>query len=339
VEKLGRIREAVSAPRRLTPAELLPWAAVVTTYFLLPSYLPLATQIMVMMLFALSLDLILGYTGIVTLGHAAYYGVGAYTAGILAVSGWAEPITGLLFASAVAALVGLLTGYIILRTSGLALLMLGLAVMLLLQELANHLGWLTGGADGLQGIVMQPLLGAFKFDIYGHAGFVYAALVLFAGWVFSRHLVHSPFGRSLVGIRENPVRMLAIGVPVGARKLIVFTIAAGLAGTAGALSAQTNQFVALNVLSFELSGTVLVILVLGGAGRLYGAFIGAPLYMLAQDSLAKSSPSFWLIWLGLILIGIVMFSRGGALGFVELLRRGLPNIRMPGRSKGHGAAR
>jgi branched-chain amino acid transport system permease protein len=163
--------------------------------------------------------------------------------------------------------------------------------------------------------------------MYGHVGFVYAALVLFVGWVFSRHLVNSPFGRSLVGIRENPVRMIAIGVPVGARKLIVFTIAAGLAGTAGALSAQTNQFVALNVLSFELSGTVLVILVLGGTGRLYGAFVGAPLYMLAQDSLAKSSPSFWLIWLGLILIGIVMLSRGGALGLLDLLWRRLPNVR------------
>jgi branched-chain amino acid transport system permease protein len=337
VEKLGRIREAVRARRRLKPAELLPWIAAVATYFLLPSYLPLTTQIMVMVLFALSLDLILGYTGIVTLGHAAYYGIGAYTAGILAVSGWAEPISGLLFASAVAGLVGLLTGYIILRTSGLTLLMLGMAVTLLLQELANHFGSITGGADGLQGITMQPLLGEFAFDMYGQVGFIYAFVVLFFGWLFCRYLVHSPFGRSLIGIRENPIRMVAIGVPVGGRKLIVFTIAAGLAGAAGALSAQTNQFVALNALSFELSGTVLVILVLGGAGRLYGAFVGAPLYMLAQDSLAKSSPSFWLIWLGLILIGIVMFSRGGALGLIELAYRFLSNVRAWRPFKGQGA--
>jgi branched-chain amino acid transport system permease protein len=334
VEKLGPIREALRATRRLQPAELLPWIAVVAIYFFLPSYLPLTTQIMVMILFALSLDLILGYTGIVTLGHAAYYGIGAYAAGIVAVAGWAEPISGLLVVSAAAALVGLLTGYIILRTSGLTLLMLGMAVTLLLQEVANHLGWLTGGADGLQGIVMQPLLGKFEFDMYGHVGFIYATLVLFLGWLFCRHLVHSPFGRSLIGIRENPVRMVAIGAPVGSRKLIIFTIAAAVAGAAGALSAQTNQFVSLNVLSFELSGTVLVILVLGGVGRLYGAFVGAPLYMLAQDSLAKSSPSFWLIWLGLILIGVVMFSRGGALGLLELARR---RLAMLARTRGQEA--
>ncbi len=337
MEKLARIREAVRAKRRLKAAELLPWGALVAVYFVLPSYLPLATQIMVMILFALSLDLILGYTGIVTLGHAAYYGIGAYTAGILAISGWAEPISGLLLASAAAALIGLLTGYIILRTSGLTLLMLGMAVTLLLQEVANHFGSITGGADGLQGIMMQPLLGEFPFDLYGQVGFIYAVVVLFIGWLYCRRLVHSPFGRSLVGIRENPLRMIAIGVPVGARKLIVFTIAAGLAGAAGALSAQTNQFVALNALSFELSGTVLVILVLGGAGRLYGAFVGAPLYMLAQDSLAKSSPSFWLIWLGLILVGIVMFSRGGALGLIESVRRRMPNIRAMRPFKGPGA--
>jgi branched-chain amino acid transport system permease protein len=320
---LGRpqMLAVMRASRRLRMVELLPWIVLIGTYFLLPSYLPLATQIIVMILFALSLDLILGYTGIVTLGHAAYYGVGAYTAGILAVSGWSEPISGLLAATVMAAIVGLVTGYIILRTKGLTLLMLGMAVTLLFEALANHFNAITGGADGLQGIVTPPLLGRFDFDLYGKVGYVYAAIVLFLAWIVCRRLVLAPFGRSLVGIRENPVRMAAIGVPVAWRKLIVFTIAAALAGLAGALSAQTNQFVSLNSLSFELSGTVLVVLVLGGTGRLYGAFIGAPIYMIAQDALAKSSPTFWLFWLGLILIGIVMFSRGGVLGIVDLLRK------------------
>jgi branched-chain amino acid transport system permease protein len=171
--------------------------------------------------------------------------------------------------------------------------------------------------------MMPPLLGRFEFDLYGKVGYVYAAVVLFLAWLVCRRLLLAPFGRSLVGIRENPLRMAAIGVPVSRRKLIIFTVAAALAGLAGALSAQTNQFVSLNSLSFELSGTVLVVLVLGGAGRLYGAFIGAPIYMIAQDTLAKSSPTFWLFWLGLILIGIVMFSRGGVLGLVDLLQRQL----------------
>jgi branched-chain amino acid transport system permease protein len=316
----------VRATRRLRMVELLPWVILIGTYLLLPSYLPLATQVIVMILFALSLDLLLGYTGIVTLGHAAYYGVGAYTAGILAVSGWSEPISGLLAATVMASIVGLVTGYIILRTKGLTLLMLSMAVTLLLEALANHFNSITGGADGLQGIVMPPLLGHFEFDLYGKVGYVYAAIVLFLVWVACRQLLLAPFGRSLVGVRENPVRMAAIGVPVARRKLIIFTIAAALAGLAGALSAQTNQFVGLNSLSFELSGTVLVVLVLGGAGRLYGAFIGAPIYMIAQDALAKSSPTFWLFWLGLILIGIVMFSRGGVLGIVDLLRRQLGGL-------------
>ena len=326
METRAQALDAVRSARRLRPLELLPWLAAAAVYVFLPDYLPLATQIAVMILFALSLDLILGYTGIVTLGHAAYFGVGAYAAGILAVSGWNEPLSGLVIATAVAALTGLVTGYIILRTRGLALLMLGMAVTLLLHEFANHFNSITGGADGLQGITIQPLLGHFGFDLYGKVGFVYAVLVLFGAWLFCRRLVHAPFGRSLVGIRENPTRMTAVGVPVGRRKLMIFTIASALAGLAGALSAQTNQFVALNALSFELSGTVLVILVLGGAGRLYGAFIGAPLYMAAQDALAKSSPTYWLFWLGLILICIVMFSRGGALSIVDLLWRRLARL-------------
>lgn len=311
------------ATRALRVTELLPWVILIGTYFFLPSYLPLATQVIVMILFALSLDLVLGYTGVVTLGHAAYYGVGAYTAGILAVSGWSEPISGLLAATVAAAVVGLVTGYIILRTKGLTLLMLGMAVTLLLEALANHFNSITGGADGLQGITMPPLLGRFEFDLYGKVGFVYSAIALFVVWLICRRLLLAPFGRSLVGIRENPVRMAAIGVPVARRKVIIFTLAAAFAGLAGALSAQTNQFVGLNSLSFELSGTVLVVLVLGGAGRLYGAFVGAPIYMIAQDALAKSSPTFWLFWLGLILIGIVMFSRGGVLGIVDLLGKQL----------------
>ena len=174
------------ATRRLRVIELLPWLILIGTYFLLPSYLPLATQIIVMILFALSLDLLLGYTGVVTLGHAAYYGVGAYTAGILAVSHWSEPISGLLAATVMAGIVGLVTGYIILRTKGLTLLMLGMAVTLLLEALANHFNSITGGADGLQGIMMPPLLGRFEFALYGKVGYVYAAVVLFLAWLVCR---------------------------------------------------------------------------------------------------------------------------------------------------------
>jgi branched-chain amino acid transport system permease protein len=309
-----------AAAHRLRVGEMLPWLCAVGAYFIFPGYLALGGQILIMVLFALSLDLILGYAGIVTLGHAAFFGTGAYVAGILAVHGWTEPLSLLVAAGAVAALLGVVTGAIVLRTSGLTLLMVTLVVAELLQEAANRLGWLTGGADGLQGIAIAPLLGFFRFDLFGRTAYLYCLVILFLAWAAARLIVRSPFGRSLVGIRENVTRMHAIGSPVFRRRLRIYAISAGIAGIAGALLTETTQFVALQVLSFELSGTVLVMLILGGVGRLYGAFIGAPLYMIAQDQLARDNPAYWLFWIGLLLVVVVIFARGGMLGIVDRLR-------------------
>jgi branched-chain amino acid transport system permease protein len=278
-----------------------------------------------MVLFALSLDLILGYAGIVTLGHAAFFGVGAYAAGILAVHGWHEPISALAVAGVVAGLVGLVSGLIILRTHGLTLLMLTLAIVFMLEELANKASWLTGGADGLQGMRVEPVFGAFRFDMFGRTAYWYSLAILFLGWIFMRVLVHSPFGRSLTGIRENVVRMHAIGTPVRRRLVMAYAISAALAGVAGGLLAQTTQFVGLNVISFQRSGAILIMLIFGGVGRLYGAFVGAPIFMIAEDELAKTDPVYWFFWLGLLLVLVVMFARGGLLGVAEqawrLIRR------------------
>jgi branched-chain amino acid transport system permease protein len=297
--------------------EMLPWLAAVAGYFLWPDHLALGNQIFVAVLFALSLDLILGYAGIVTLGHAAFFGVGAYTAGILAVHGWHEPLSALVVAGVVAGAVGLVSGLIILRTHGLTLLMLTLAIVFMLEELANKASWLTGGADGLQGMSVAPVFGMFRFDMFGRTAYWYSLGVLFLGWVFMRILVHSPFGRSLTGIRENVVRMHAIGTPVRARLVTAYAISAVLAGIAGGVLAQTTQFVGLNVVSFQRSGAILIMLIFGGVGRLYGAFVGAPLYMIAEDELAKSDPVYWFFWLGLLLVLVVMFARGGVLGLGE----------------------
>ncbi len=308
------------AIRRFRPVEALPWILAVAAFFLLPQYLQLGSQILIMALFALSFDLLLGYGGIVTLGHAAYFGAGAYTAGLLAKYGWSEPLSGLAISGLVSGLLGTVAGAVILRTKALALLMLGMAVSLLLLELANHAVGITGGADGLQGMDVSPLLGHFGFDMYGKTAFVYALIVLMLAWLFVRGLVNAPFGRSLVGIRQNPARMQALGVSVWGRKLVAFAISSFLAGLAGALSAQTNQFVSLSVFSLELSGIVIVILVLGGVGRLYGAMVGATVYMVAQDTLSKDQPAFWLFWIGLLLVLTVLFNRGGILGIVDSLR-------------------
>jgi len=309
--------ETLARRHRLHPLEALPWLLALAAYFVFPSYLALGAQILIMTLFALSLDLILGFAGIVTLGQAAFFGAGAYAAGLLGAHGWSEPLSGLVVAAAAAGTLGAVTGFIVLRTEGLTLLMLTLMISVMLQEAANKAGSITGGADGLQGIAIAPVLGHFRFDIFGRTAYLYSLAVLFLGWLLVRAIVHSPFGRSLTGIRENVARMHAIGAPVRRRQIIAYTIAAALSGVAGALLTQTTQFVALEVLGFGRSGSVLIMLILGGVGRLYGAFLGAPLYMLAQDRLAELDPAYWYLPIGLLLIAVVMLARGGLLGLCD----------------------
>jgi branched-chain amino acid transport system permease protein len=310
---------------RYHPLEAVPWLIAVAAYFAFPSYLPLGAQILATILFALSTDLVLGYAGIVTLGQAAFFGAGAYASGLLAAHGWGEPITGLLAGAAAAALIGVLSGLVILRTSGLTLLMLTLVVASMLYEAVNKASWLTGGDDGLQGMQVWPIFGWFRFDLFGRTAYCYCLISLFLCWLAARRIVHSPFGRSLTGIRENTRRMHAIGAPVAGRRLVVYTISAALAGTSGALIAQTTGFVGLTFLGLDRSGTVLIMLIIGGVGRLYGAFIGVPLYMIAQDRFSTIEPVYWYFWIGMLMVFFVVFARGGVLGLVERLqmRRGV----------------
>jgi branched-chain amino acid transport system permease protein len=311
-------RASVGARHRWRAWEALPWLLALGAFLAFPSYLFLGTQILILVLFALSLDLILGYAGIVTLGHAAYFGLGAYIAGMLSAhAGWHEPITGLLVAGAGAAAFGWLSGLLLLRYRGLALLMLTLAVGIMLMELANVLEAWTGGFDGLYGITPAPLFGRFENDLFGRNYFAYSLGVLFLVFLACRHLVHSPFGLALQGVRDNEARMRAIGCDVLRVRVTVFALAAGIAGLAGALFAQAHAFVTLDVLSFARSGTVLIVLILGGVGRLYGAFVGATVYYLLEDQLAKISPEFWQFGVGLVLVLVVLFARGGLLGLLD----------------------
>ena len=306
---------------RLRAIEALPWTVAIGAYFVFGDQLPFASQILITILFALSLDLVLGFAGIISLGHAAFYGTGAYVAGIYAIHVSHEPLSGLLAAAAAAALVGAVSGLVILRTHGLTQLMLTLAFATLLAEAANKASFITGGNDGLQGIEIDPIGGLFRFDMFGRTGYLYCLIVLFCSWFALRALLASPFGQSLIGIRENVSRMHAIGAPVARRLLITYATGAALAGIAGGLLAQTTQFVGQSVLSFERSGEIVIILVFGGIGRVYGAFIGAAVYMIAQDQFAKSDPEFWNFWIGLLLVLTVLFARGGILGVIDRLRR------------------
>jgi branched-chain amino acid transport system permease protein len=267
----------------------------------------------------MSLDLLVGYCGLVTLGHAAFFGMGAYTAGILALRLSPDPLIGLAAGAATAALLGLMSGTILLRSRRLTLIMLSLATVLLVQEVANRMNWLTGGADGLQGITMAPVLGRFAFDLQGRVAYVYAAVVLALGFLVFRTVIDSNYGKSLVGIRENEARMRAIGTPVDARLRTAFVISATLAGVAGALQAQVVEFVSLNAASVEFSGEMMVMLILGGPGRRYGAFLGAPLYVFMQDYLAREDPANWYLWIGLMLLAIVIFAPGGLTRWIGAL--------------------
>lgn len=294
--------------------EIIFWLATLTPFVLFPNYLSLASQIAVAALFALSLDLILGYAGVVSLGHAAFFGIGAYTTGLFSIHVWGEVFTGLIAGAALAALVGYASSFVIARFRHLTLIMITLGLGLLLAEAANSASWLTGGSDGLQGVSVWKVAGLFKFDLYGTTAYGYALSVLFVVFLGCRRLINSPFGLALRGIRENWVRMPAIGADSRSHIRKIYTISAGIAGLAGAVIAQTTQTVSLEALSFERSADVLVMLVLGGAGRLYGGLVGATIFLIARDQFSGIAPQYWYFWIGILLVAVVMFLPNGILG-------------------------
>jgi branched-chain amino acid transport system permease protein len=305
---------------KLSRLEIAFWLLPIAAFFLFPKYLTLGSQILITALFALSLDLILGYARIISLGHAAFFGLGAYTAGLLAKYGWGEPLSGLLLATAVATLAGLLTSFLVVRGQDLARLMVTLGIGLMLYETANQASSITGGVDGLSGVEMGKLFGVFSFGLDGRTAYVYCLVVLFVVFLFARTLVRSPFGLSLRGIREGEKRMPAIGASVSRKLVAVYTVGAGIAGIAGALLAQTTQFVGIDSFAFHRSADLMIMLVLGGTGYLYGGLIGAAVFMLLQSYLSSLNPVYWQFWLGLLLVVIVLFARGGILGGLAALR-------------------
>jgi branched-chain amino acid transport system permease protein len=305
---------ALEAQTRWHPIELAFWAATLIPFLVFPYHLQLASQIAITALFALSLDLILGYAGIVSLGHAAFFGLGAYTAGILSVHGWGDPFIGLAAGAAIAGIGGYATSFIIARFRHLTLIMITLGLGFLLHEAANQASWLTGGSDGLQGVNIGPLFGHLPFDLSGYTGYAYSLAVLFVVFLAVRRLIHSPFGLSLRGIRENPVRMPVIGAPSASHIRRVYTMSAVIAGIAGAVLAQTTSTVSLGSINFERSADVLIVLVLGGAGRLYGGLVGAIIFLVARDQFSGLAPQYWYFWMGLLLVAVVMFLPSGILG-------------------------
>ena len=305
----GPVHDALGAQARWRWWELGVFGALALSWFVVPGQSLIASEIAILALFALSLDLVLGYAGIVSLGHAAFFGVGAYAAALFAKHAMPDPLVGLAFAIAVSALLGLATSALILRGSDLTRLMVTLGVASVLYELANKLDHWTGGADGLQGVVMGPLLGRFEFDLQGRTAYAYTLVVLLVALFLCRRLVHSPFGVSLQALRDNRLRASAIGLSVNARLVAVYTLAGGLAGAAGALLAQTTGFASLDVLDFHRSADVLLVLVIGGTGYLYGGLFGAIVFKMLHDLIAAWTPQYWTFWIGLFLVALVLVGR------------------------------
>jgi branched-chain amino acid transport system permease protein len=308
-------RSALLAAAALAMAATAPWYA--------SDHLLLLTHVLIVGLFALSLDLVLGVSGIVSLGHAAFFGIGAYAAGLFAKHVLPDPTLGLLASAVVSGLAGLLCSPLVVRGNDLSRLMVTLGVSLLLYKGANRLGTLTGGADGLQGISMGLLLGLWNFDMFGRTGYLYVLVVtvlLVAGVL---RLLHSEFGVSLRAIHDQPRRAAAMGIDVDGRLASNYTLAGALAGAAGALMAQTTQFVGLEVFGFSKCAEILVVLIVGGVGVRWGGFVGAAIYLVLHEQLSALAPQYWNFWLGLFLIALVLFLPNGALGGWLSLRRRL----------------
>jgi branched-chain amino acid transport system permease protein len=297
------------ADSRFKPWEGALWLLAFASPWLLGKHALIINEIAIVALFAISLDLILGYTGIVSLGHAAFLGLGAYAAALFAKHVMPDPLLGLAVGMAAATALGAVCSLTIMRGSDLTRLMVTLGVAAILTELANKLDWLTGGSDGLQGVLMGPLLGKFEFDLMGQTAAWYSLSVLLVLFMLARRLIHSPFGATLKAVRDNRLRAMAIGIPVSSRLAVAYTIAAGVAGAAGALMAQTTGFASLEVFALERSADVMLMLVIGGVGWLYGGVFGAVVFKLLHDVISAITPQYWTFWIGLFLVVLVLVGR------------------------------
>ena len=318
---------------RWSPFEIAFWVLAFATIWLFPGKYLILTETAILGLFALSLDLILGYAGIISLGHAAFFGLAGYTAGLLAKYELInEPVLALLVSGLAAAALGFVTSFLVLRGSDLTRLMVTLGVALMLGELANRFSNFTGGADGLQGVSIAPIFVVVRFDMFGHNGYVYCLVILFVCFLIARRMVYSPFGLSLRSLKGNPLRASAIGIPVNRRLIAIYTVSGGFAGIAGALLTQTTAFCSLDVFSFERSADLLLVLIIGGTGYLYGGLIGAVIYKFLQDWIASLTPQYWQFWIGFALVVIVLIGRERVEGWSAAARASIYRL-----GKGLGA--
>ena len=306
---------------RIKAWEPVMWVLAFIAPLAFPTHALLVSEIAITALFAMSLDLILGYTGIVSLGHAAFFGMGAYSAALFAKLVMPDPLLGLLVAALLATLLGAVCSFTIQRGSDLTRLMVTLGVGLIMYELANKLDWLTGGADGLQGVVIAPVLGLFEFDLGGKTAAWYSLTIAGLLFMLLRRWVHSPFGAGLKAIRDNRLRASSIGINVSLRLGVIYTLAAGVAGAAGALAAQTTGFASLDLFAFDRSADLMLMLVIGGTGWLWGGIAGAVVFKLMHSVISGITPQYWTFWIGLFLVVLVLVGRDRLLNPASWFKR------------------
>ncbi|MEI2300892.1 branched-chain amino acid ABC transporter permease [Ensifer sp. MJa1] len=294
--------------------------AALIGYFLFPDNLALLTRIIAAALLVLSLDLVTGYCGVATLGHAALFGAGAYAAGIASAHyGINDPLAMLAFGIAAGAVAGLICGAVILRAHGLPQLVLSIALIHLFHEFANKASSWTGGSDGLSGIAPTALFGLYEFDLWGRTAYVFGVALLAIVFVLLRLIVRSPFGMLCRGIKEDPIRIRSMGASPKLALIKMYVISGAVAGVGGALNAISTQVVGLDSLSFTMSAESLVMLVLGGTGSLFGALTGTVVFMFFEDVVSAANPFHWLTMVGALLIAVVLFAPKGIYGTAATL--------------------
>ena len=287
-----------------------------------PFWINLASEIFVLALWAVSLDLLIGYTGLISFGHAAYFGLGAYGAGLVMIHGVPNAAVGLIGGTTVATVAATLVGWLSVRRPGVAFSMLTLASAQVFYTIVFKWRGLTGGDDGLRGIPRQPIpLGVITFDPTDRAHLYWLTLMALVGTLLLvRRIVRSPFGAVLEAIRENEERAQFVGYETRSYKLRAFVLAGALAGLAGALFTLLRGFLAPGIMHWSASGQVLMMTILGGVGTLVGPILGTLVYVAAQD-LISSYTEHWMFFFGALFVAVVLFLPGGIMGLLRARRR------------------
>lgn len=296
-------------------------AIALACYALFPDYLGLLRTIFIVAMLALSYDLLQGYAGIVSLGHAVFFGLGAYTVAVLGDRGWSEPLLTLPLAMLVAGGAAGILAPIVVIGNDFNRLLVTLGVCFLVHEAANQARGLTGGADGLSSFTVGPIAGVWAFDFIGHVAFFYTLAGLVLTCLVVWRLSTSPFGLALRGLRENTARMHAIGAGVARHRAVAYVLSGALAGMAGAMLAQTSNFASLDMLGFERSADLVMMTALGGTGSIWGVIMGASLFTWLKDALSALSPKYWQLGVGLVLMASVFVLPRGLAGLADSLRR------------------